>query len=326
MSPKIKIVALLVTIAATVAGYQYYGNTQENTQDFQAWGHVDIRRVQASFEESGRIAKLFVEEGQRVKIGDRLARLDTRILQIEKNRIAAQYEQAKAARRLLEAGTRFEDIKALEAQVAGLSTQENWLAHEYARQKALHRQNVTAQTTFEEIQTKYKTVQAQHKEALAQLTKARNGARPEELRQARAQEASAKAALDLMIDRIEKQSVLISPVDGTIRSRLVEVGDMVTPARTVYQIARTAQKWVYAYVPNERLAEIRVGQKVAIDADVEKKIAGTVTTISPNAQFTPKNVQTEELRSMLVYEVRIAVDRPTSSLRLGQPVTIYFAK
>lgn len=324
MSKKVKIILALVCSFGLAGGYLYYQKQQRVQDKFHAWGHVDIRRVQLSMEESGRIKELLVEEGQRVQAGQVLAKLDTRILEIEKNRVAAQYEQAKAARRLLEAGTRSEDIQALQAQVAALSAQEKWLANEFQRQKALKQQNVTAETTYQEIKTKYETTLAQNQQAKAQLLKAQNGARPEELAQARAAEASAKAALAMMTDRIEKQAILIAPSAGTIRSRLVEVGDMVSATRTIYQLSLTEKKWVLAYLPNQRLASIQVGQKVRIDNDTPENITGTIASISPNAQFTPKNVQTEELRSMLVYEVRIAVDSSQNSLRLGQPVTIRF--
>lgn len=324
MSKKVKIILMLICSLGLASGYLYYQKQQRVHDKFHAWGHVDIRRVQLSMEESGRIKELLVEEGQRVQAGQVLAKLDTRILEIEKNRVAAQYEQAKAARRLLEAGTRSEDIQALQAQVAALSAQEKWLANEFQRQKALKQQNVTAETTYQEIKTKYETTLAQNQQAKAQLLKAQNGARPEELAQARAAEASAKAALAMMTDRIEKQAILIAPSAGTIRSRLVEVGDMVSATRTIYQLSLTEKKWVLAYLPNQRLASIQVGQKVRIDNDTPENITGTIASISPNAQFTPKNVQTEELRSMLVYEVRIAVDSSQNSLRLGQPVTIRF--
>ena len=123
-----------------------------------------------------------------------------------------------------------------------------------------------------------------------------------------------------------KNATLTAPQDGVVRSRLVEPGDMVSPERAVYMIGLGSPKWIRAYVPESRLGEIREGMeaKVYTDSDPDEAIKGQVGYISDTAEFTPKSVQTEELRTSLLYEVRIYVEDENNRLRMGMPATVKF--
>ena len=122
-----------------------------------------------------------------------------------------------------------------------------------------------------------------------------------------------------MASRIE------SPVDGVIRSRLLEPGDMASASKRVYEIAVTSPKWVRAYVTEMQLGFIKEGAPARITTDTTPAYEATVGYISPEAEFTPKTVQTQDLRTLLVYEVRLTLSDPENKLRLGQPVTVDFA-
>lgn len=122
-----------------------------------------------------------------------------------------------------------------------------------------------------------------------------------------------------MASRIE------SPVDGVIRSRLLEPGDMASASKRVYEIAVTSPKWVRAYVTETQLGFIKEGAPARITTDTTPAYEATVGYISPEAEFTPKTVQTQDLRTLLVYEVRLTLSDPENKLRLGQPVTVDFA-
>lgn len=122
------------------------------------------------------------------------------------------------------------------------------------------------------------------------------------------------------------QATLVAPQDGVIRSRLMETGDMASAARPVYLIGLSDPKWIRAYVPESRLGELREGMEadVYVDSFPNEAIQGKVGYISDTAEFTPKSVQTEELRTSLLYEVRIFVDDEENRLRMGMPATVKF--
>jgi HlyD family secretion protein len=149
------------------------------------------------------------------------------------------------------------------------------------------------------------------------------GARREDIDQAQAQLAAAEADLALL-QRQLADAELISPTDGVIRNRLMEPGELATPQRAVFAIALTTPKWIRAYLSELELSRVAVGApaRITVDSAPDAPLTGKVSFISSSAEFTPKTVQTEELRTSLVYEVRVAVDDPDNRLRLGMPATV----
>jgi HlyD family secretion protein len=149
------------------------------------------------------------------------------------------------------------------------------------------------------------------------------GARSEDVAGAQAQVRASQAQLALIDHQID-EAELKAPVAGVVRSRLAEPGDIASPQRPVYAIALTQPKWVRVYVAETDLGRLRPGMaaQVFIDSAKGQAIAGEVGYISSVAEFTPKQVETKDLRTSLVYEVRILVDDPGDRLRLGQPATV----
>ena len=150
------------------------------------------------------------------------------------------------------------------------------------------------------------------------------GPRKEDIAQAQSQLQAARAEEALTRRQLE-EAELKAPVDAVVRARLMEVGDMASPQRPVYTLAITQPKWVRAYVSEARLGRLVPGMpaNVTTDSRPEQSIAGRIGYISSVAEFTPKTVQTEELRTSLVYEVRVLVDDPQDTLRLGMPATVH---
>ena len=159
----------------------------------------------------------------------------------------------------------------------------------------------------------------------ANLAKYEAGLRPDEVRAKKAARDAGAAALKALDYQIGTASILTAPADGVIRSRLLEPGDMASSAKRVYQLAVTNPKWVHAYVTETQLAFVREGAAALVTTDTTPPMRATVGFISPEAEFTPKTVQTQDLRTVLVYEVRLNVEDPENALRLGQPVTVDFA-
>jgi HlyD family secretion protein len=120
---------------------------------------------------------------------------------------------------------------------------------------------------------------------------------------------------------------LMAPSNAVVRTRLLEPGEMSSPQKPVFSLAITDPKWVRAYVSEPDLGKVHPGMtaSVAVDSFPNQRFEGWVGFISPVAEFTPKSVQTEELRTSLVYEVRVFVKDPSDSLRLGMPATVFLS-
>jgi len=164
---------------------------------------------------------------------------------------------------------------------------------------------------------------ARAREQAEALRLARRGPRAEDVAGGEAQVKAAQAQVALLQHRID-QGVLRAPVDGVVRSRLLEPGDMASPQKAVFAIALADPKWVRVYVNQPDLGRIKPGMAASVVSDSmpDQPVPGRIGYISSVAEFTPKSVETEELRTSLVYEVRVQVEDKANRLRLGQPVTV----
>lgn len=162
--------------------------------------------------------------------------------------------------------------------------------------------------------------------AAAQRAAAEKGPRAQEIAAADAAAEAAAASLAALDYQIHRGAVLTAPSAGIIRARLAEPGDMASPSRTIYQLSVADPKWIRAYLTERQLGLVKEGTLATVFTDTVGPVDGTVAFVSDTAEFTPKTVQTEDLRASLVYEVRITVRDPENRLRLGQPVTVEFAQ
>ena len=369
--------AVVLVVAAAVAagagwGFAEWQKSRE-AKPSVAWGSVDAREVSLAFEGSGRIAELLREEGEAVKAGDVIGRLDTRALEIERRRAEAQAEGLDAQWRLAEEGFRKEEISSAKAELDAVESNLALARKTEDRQLKLWKANATtAQRLAEEgfrkeeissakaeldavesnLALARKTEDRQLKLWKANATTAQNvdnarwsrivlekqaasaravyelkvaGLRPDEVRQTKAALDAGRAAVDSLTYQIETAAVLVSPVNGVVRTRMAEPGDMASAARTVYQISIMDPKWVRAYVSETQLKYVQEGAEALVTTDTTEPLKARVGHISSEAEFTPKTVATQDLRTVLVYEVRLNVEDPGNRLRLGQPVTVDFA-
>ena len=322
------IVVMVVIVAITA--YWVMNKDEDSVNELTLYGNVDIRQVSLAFEGSGRIKALNVQEGDRVQEGQVLAVLDTQALDIQSKQAQAQLVVQQQAVDEQDAGTRPEEIAQAKAQVVSVQAQLDKATKDLQRYQALFNSTGGKAISKQEIdgaQSNVNTAIASVKERQANLVLLEKGARKEDRTAAKAQVDVTKANLDLMQYKIA-QSQLRSPVNAVVRARLQEVGDMTTAQKTVYTLALTNPKWVRVYANEADLSEIKIGSTAQVirDSKPSQPIQGTIGYISSVAEFTPKTVQTEDIRTTLVYEVRVYVQDPNDQLKMGQPVTAKMAK
>jgi HlyD family secretion protein len=294
------------------------------------YGNVDVRQVSLAFNGSERIATLAVQEGDRVDAGQVLGKLDTTTLEL---RIAESRAQAAALEQTLarlRAGSRPQEVGQARAQTAEAQAEADLAAKSLVRLQGLAQGPAGRAVSLQDVDNaaaRSKAAQARLEGAHKALELVQAGARKEDVAQAEAQLEAARAQTAVLAQQL-KDAELRAPIAAVVRARLMEAGDMASPQRPVYTLAITDPKWVRAYVREAELGLVKPGMaaSIAIDSLPGKTLAGKVGYISSVAEFTPKTVQTEDLRTSLVYEVRVLAEDKEDRLRLGMPATVRIAR
>lgn len=290
------------------------------------YGNVDIRQVALAFDGSGRVADMKVDEGDAVKAGQVLATLDTQTLALQAEQAQAQIGVQQQNLLRLKNGSRPEELAQARSSLSAAQAEAARAQKDLARLQGIADntggRGVSAQD-LDRAQAAAQVADAQAAQKRDALRLAEIGPRKEDIAATEAQLKASEAQLALLQHQVS-QGRLISPSDAVVRSRLLEPGDMATPQKAVYALAITEPKWVRVYVSEPDLGKVKPGQtaRVTTDSAPGQPIAGKVGYISSVAEFTPKSVQTEELRTSLVYEVRVIVQDKDNALRLGQPATV----
>ena len=323
MKKPIVMIVLLAAVAACWYGWQHWRPHGQDAGVF--YGNIDVRQVSLAFDGSGRVAQVGVEEGDRVQPGQVLAVLDTRTLALQADQAAAQLRAQEENLRRLKNGARPAEIAQARSRLAAARADAQRARREQARLERIATASSGAVSVqdVDRARSTARVAQAAVKERQDALALVQEGARREEIDAADAQVAAARAQLALLRHQLA-QGDLRAPVKAVVRSRLLEPGDMASPQRPVLALAVTSPKWARIYVDESSLGQVKPGQaaQLSVDSMPERTLAGKIGYISSVAEFTPKSVQTEVLRTSLVYEVRVLVDDPDDVLRLGQPVTV----
>lgn len=311
------VAAIAVLAIVSVWGYSRYAHESEG---LKLYGAIDQRTVDLAFEESGRLKSVEVVEGSAVKAGDVIALLDDTRYRIALEQAQSQVGVAQAELTLLLAGARTEEIEAAKARLAAAEATLLLSEKSCKRQKALGA--ASSDASRDEACYAESANRANRDEAQKVLDLLLAGTRAETLDVARANLRQSETAL-ADARRALNNCVLKAPSAGVVRSRLKEPGDMVGAASPIVEMALTDPLWARVYVDEINLGKVAMGQKVGVRCDSYpgKVFEATVGFISTVAEFTPKSVQTEAIRTGLVYEVRLTVADPEGLLRLGMPVT-----
>ncbi|MGC8503661.1 MAG: efflux RND transporter periplasmic adaptor subunit [Acidithiobacillus sp.] len=323
ISKKKRAAAAVLVLAIGAGAAYWFTRPHAPSNVVTIYGNIDIRQVQAAFDDNGRILDLKVQEGDRVKKGQLLAELDPVRFQDavakDQGQVAAQ-EQVLA--RLL-AGSRPEEIAEARAEAAAAQATLANAEITWQRQQSLAAEQYVPKQSLDNAAAALKTARANLDHAQQALILAIKGPRKEDIAAARHQLQADQAALSLA-QRELVDSKLYAPEEGVVQDRILEPGDMVNPQTPVFTLALDNPVWVRAYLPEKALGQVRLGMKAWIESDSfpGKRFPGWVGFISPTAEFTPKTVETTELRTELSYRVRVYACNPEHRLRLGMPVTV----
>jgi HlyD family secretion protein len=321
-------VVIVVALATAVA---CGGRAQESAE--RASGYVEATDVRVAAQVGGRLIEVAVAEGDRVNTGALIAKLETTDAEIALRRSEADRDQAIAALKLLEAGARAEDIRQARAQaesaqadVVAAESELQAATADLQRFDALLQSNAGSRKQRDDAATR-RDVAAARVNAARERTRAANeavarlraGARPEEIAGARAHVAAADAQIAGLKKNIS-DAVLTSPVAGVVTAKLADAGETIAPRTPVVAITDLDHAWANVYVDEPVVPRLRLGQPVTLVTDAGQRLQGSITFISPKAEFTPRNVQTAAERSKLVYRIKVSADNRDGVLKPGMPV------
>ncbi len=323
MTDHTKIVPALVLAAAVAAGGFWWWTTRTTQSGpLVLQGNVEVRQVNLGFKVAGRLKDLLVDEGDHVKQGQKLASLDKVYFEDSLGQLRAQRDQAAATLAKMEAGNRPEEIAQAEAAVAEREAFAANARTAIERATQLLKTNAGTQKAYDDALAATRQADAQVQSARQALRLMKAGFRKEDIALARAQVAERNATIGIA-ERQLGDADLYAPNDGVVLSRAREAGAIVNAGEAVFVVSLTTPVWVRTYVSEPDLGRVKPGMTVDLRTDGPngKSLAGRIGFISSTAEFTPKTVETRELRTALVYRVRIVADDPDGVLRQGMPLT-----
>lgn len=322
MKKRILIIILLV-VAAGGAWFAYNKTHQAEAREPVLYGNVDIREVNLGFRVGGRVAEVLRDEGDAVKPGEVVARLDDEPYRREADEARGQVAALQARLELLEAGNRPQEIAQARALVREREVTAENAERLFKREDDLLRSKAVSIQDRDDAEAAYREAEARLNSSREQLNLLEAGFRKEEIAQAKADLLRAEAALASAELRVQ-DTVLKSPSEGVVLTRAEEPGAILQSGTTILTVCLTRPVWVRAYINEPELGRIHPGMKVQVFSDSYPNHAysGQIGYISPRAEFTPKNVETPELRTSLVYRLRVVVENPDEGLRQGMPVTV----
>ena len=317
--------ATAMTLAAACGG--------RSDEPNRASGYVEATEVRVAPEVGGRLLEVAVREGDRIESGAVVARLDDTETALALRRVEAERDQALAQLRLLQAGARGEEVRqaraqesSADAEAAALEAELQAARADLARFEALLATDAGSRKQRDDAATRVKVGEARlsaarerARAAAEGLARVRAGARSEEIAAARARVAAAEAQIAALAEN-RADATLRAPVAGFVTAKLADAGEMIARGAPIAVISDLDHAWANVYVDAPVIPRLKLGQKVPLITDAGGRLEGTITYISPKAEFTPRNVQTAEERTKLVYRIKVTADNREGILKPGMPV------
>ena len=323
MRKRLVIILGIVAVLSIAGWFIYQQFTAAPQRILTLQGNIDIRQVNVGFRVTGRVKEMKLEEGDVVHAGDLIATLDDVPYQDQVRLAEAQVAQAQANCSKMVNGYRPEEIEQAKAQLAQAKANYQNALRYFERQDALQQSHVISKSDYDNALASRDSLKGQVDLSQANLNLELAGNRFEDIDSAKAQLENSKANLATARQNVD-DCKLFAPVDGVIITRAVEPGTIVSTSSVIYSICQNEPVWVRTYVDERDLGRIYPGMKALVynDTDPNHPYVGQIGFISPVAEFTPKNVETRELRTDLVYRLRVIIAKPDRYLRQGMPVTL----
>ncbi len=324
---KKKLTIALIILLISFISYKIYSNILlKNENNLTFYGNIDTRTVNVGFRFLGKIENITKDEGEIVKKDEVLVKLDTASLEKSLEELNEKIFASKLELSKLQTGYRQEEILEAKAAMEEAIENLNKTKDTYNRQANLFKTKSTSEENFTISQLNYKQALATLDKAKALYELRKNGYRDEDIK---IQESNLKS-LEIQAQKLKidlNDSVIKAPVDGVILTRFKEIGAITNAGESILEIAKTDEFWVRAYIDEKNLGNIKPGLRMSIQTDSRSEnYEGVIGFISPVAEFTPKNIETQELRADLVYSFRVIVKNPDDKIRQGMPVTLKIAQ
>ncbi|MBU1094918.1 MAG: hypothetical protein CVV23_10400 [Ignavibacteriae bacterium HGW-Ignavibacteriae-2] len=310
-----KIISALILLLSL-----YACSGEENTSTIEATGTIESTNVTISSKNVGELKAIYADEGELVKAGDTILVIDHEALSFQLEQALASVQIAEAQLNLMIKGARKEDIKQAEEMVNQNESNYKLAKNDFERYSKLWESKSITQKQYEDITARYQIAQAQYTSSKENYEKVKKIFRQEEIDQAKANLRKTIASAGLLKKNIS-DSYIISPLNGFIVKKFVEVGETVSPMSSLIKISNLSTVNLVVYVSEVELGKVKLGQKAEITMDTypDKIYKGKITFISPEAEFTPKNIQTQDERTKLVFSVKIEIENKDFELKAGMP-------
>lgn len=321
-----RVIVAVAVVAIVVIGAGLWASIGRRDTPLALYGNVDIRDVNVGFRVQGRLAQLMVDEGDVVHAGDTIARLDAAPFERRLREGEASAAALAARLALLKAGSRAEAVAQARANLLERQVELDNARRVFDRQTRLRGTGATSERVYDDALAQRDQAAARVKVAQEALRESLAGNRKEEIVEAQANAARADASLAQA--RLDLDDcVLKAPSDGIVMTRAVEPGAMLAAGATVYTLSLVTPVWARVYVSEPDVGKLAPGTAVRVTTDTrpDRPYRGHIGFVSPTAEFTPKTVETTDLRTSLVYRVRVVIDDADGTLRQGMPVTVTLA-
>lgn len=313
---KLKLVIFLFAISFALLSC----GSGNDKNKIEASGNIEATDVIVSSQVSGKVLSVLIEEGQRVQNGDTVLVIDPSTYQLKLQEAVSSLAASEAQLQLLKSGARKEDIKQAEEHAKQAEVNLKLAEQDKQRFENLYQSKTITKKQLDDAVARYEITLAQFNSAKENLTKIENLARPEELKQAEANVNRFKASVDILKKNLN-DCYVISPINGFIVKKFIEAGETAGPMTSLFKVSDLSLVDLVIYISETELGKVKLEQPVDVRVDTypDKIYKGKVIYISPEAEFTPKNIQTKEERTKLVFAVKVRIENPNYELKTGMP-------
>ncbi len=317
-------IGILTGILVLFLGGIIPGCAENDIHTISATGTIEAVEIRIPSKVNATVTGITIDEGSTVQQGDTLAVLDHSTFDIQYRQAQAGVELADAQFTLIKQGARDEDVRSAEEGLRQAEANLKIAGEDLRRIRNLYESNSVSRKQLDDAEARHTVASAQYNTARQNLEKVRQLSRPEEIRAQRARLQQALATAELYEKNIQ-DSYIVSPVNGTVTNKIVERGELARQGSPVAVVSKLDTVRLMIYLTTDDVGRVRLGQdvEVSIDAYPDKTFNGTITYISPSAEFTPRNIQTKEERVKQVFGVRVEIPNPDGVLKPGLPADAY---